>query len=62
MLAIDSFVTIRQGVKVSEGLAGALCKVVGVQGDLRDVRRVDPATGALTGISVRFVVSELVAV
>jgi len=49
-------------VEVSEGLAGALCKVVGVQGNLRDVRRVDAATGSLTGISVRFLVSELVAV
>lgn len=60
MFASGSFVTVRCGVLASEGLAGALCRVVGAQGELRDVRRVDPASGALTGISVRFRVSELV--
>ncbi|MEE3755376.1 hypothetical protein [Mycobacterium intracellulare] len=62
MIAIGSFVKVRDGVTASEGLGGALCRVVGAQGDLRDIRRVDVATGELKGISVRFVSSELVPV
>lgn len=62
MFANGSFVTVRGGVSASEGLEGVLCRVVGAQGELRDVRRVEPGSGALTGISVRFRVSELVAV
>jgi hypothetical protein len=38
---------------------GPLYRVVGVQGVLRDVRRIDGATGALDGIEVRFLAAEL---
>lgn len=38
---------------------GPLYRVVGVQGALRDVRRVESATGALDGIELRFVAAEL---
>lgn len=62
MVAVGSFVKVRDGVPCTEGLGGVVCKVVGAHGDLRDIRRVDVATGELTGISVRFVSSELVAV
>lgn len=40
-------------------LDGPLYRVVGVQGVLRDVCRVEGATGALEGIEVRFVASEV---
>lgn len=42
------------GVTVAEGLDGALWRVVRVEGDLRDVRRVSAATGCLEGVEVRF--------
>lgn len=61
MFAVGSYVKIREGVSGAEGLdlEGQVCQVVGVQGALRDIRRVDPSTGSLTGISVRFLESEL---
>ncbi|WP_308160194.1 hypothetical protein [Mycolicibacterium goodii] len=40
-------------------LDGPLYRVVGVQGVLRDLRRVDGATGTLEGIAVRYVADEL---
>lgn len=59
MFSVGESVKVRDGVTVTEGLAGSVCRVVGVQGDLRDVRRVDPRSGQLVGIEVRFLVSEL---
>lgn len=38
---------------------GPLYRVVGVQGALRDVRRVETATGVLDGIEMRFLAAEL---
>ncbi|MFQ2845651.1 hypothetical protein [Mycobacterium paragordonae] len=40
-------------------LDGPLYRVVGIQGVLRDVRRVEAATGELDGIELRFVAAEL---
>ncbi|MCV7283734.1 hypothetical protein H7J87_00090 [Mycolicibacterium wolinskyi] len=60
MFAAGSYVMVREGVSVAEGLEGVLCRVCGVHDDLRDIRRVDAATGAVIGIEVRFSVSELV--
>ncbi len=40
-------------------LDGPLYRVVGVQGALRDVRRIEAATGELDGIELRFVAAEL---
>lgn len=59
MFAVGENVKVRDGVTVTEGLGGAVCRVVGVQGDLRDVRRIDPVTGKLVGIEVRFLAAEL---
>ncbi|MGJ6127201.1 hypothetical protein QN239_31960 [Mycolicibacterium sp. Y3] len=59
MFGVGSYVKVREGVSGAEGLEGSLCQVVGVQGALRDIRRVDASTEALSGISVRFVASEL---
>lgn len=59
MFAVGENVKIRDGVTVTEGLDGTVCRVVGVQGDLRDVRRIDPGTGNLVGIEVRFLAKEL---
>ena len=61
MFPIGCHVKLRDGVSGVDGLdlEGSLCQVVGVQGGLRDIRRVDTAAGTLSGISVRFVVSEL---
>lgn len=61
MFAAGSYVKVREGVSASENLEGVLCRVSGVHDDQRDIRRVDAATGALTGIEVRFSVAELVA-
>lgn len=58
-LGVGSYVEVDAGVPVTEGLEGSLCRVVGVQGNLRDIRRVNRATGELEGIAVRFVVGEL---
>lgn len=59
MFAVGSYVKVRAGVSATENLEGAVCRVSGAQGELRDVRRVDTATGALVGIEVRFLASEL---
>lgn len=61
MFDVGSYVKVREGVSGADGLGleDSLCQVVGVQGALRDIRRVDASTGALSGISVRFVASEL---
>ena len=40
-------------------LDGPLYRVVGLQGALRDVRRIEAATGELDGIELRFVAAEL---
>ena len=50
---------LRDGVTVPEGLEDSLCRVVRVEGDLRDVRRVNRSTGELEGIEVRFLAAEL---
>lgn len=60
MFAAGSYVMVREGVSAAEGLEGVLCRVCGVHDGFRDIRRVDPATGAVIGIEVRFLVSELV--
>ena len=57
--AAGAYVVLARGVTGAEGLEGALCRVVGVQGELRDVRRVNPSTGALEGVEVRFLACEL---
>lgn len=58
-LGVGSYVVVGVGVVVTEGLDGALCRVVRSEGDLRDVRRVSAVTGQLEGIEVRFLASEL---
>lgn len=58
-LDVGAFVVLAPGVAVAEGLDEALCRVVRVEGDLRDVRRVSASTGQLEGIEVRFLASEL---
>ncbi|RIT26297.1 hypothetical protein D2E76_28230 [Mycobacteroides abscessus] len=59
VIGTGDFVAVAEGVGSAEGLDGALCQVVGQQGDLRDIRRVDEATGRLVGVEVRFLASEL---
>lgn len=56
---VGAHVELRDGVTVPEGLEDSLCRVVRVEGDLRDVRRVNRSTGELEGIEVRFLAAEL---
>lgn len=58
-LDVGAYVVIGKGVEVTEGLDDALCRVVGVDGGLRDIRRVGHSSGELEGIEVRFLASEL---
>ncbi|MGB8404228.1 MAG: hypothetical protein WCE30_09205 [Mycobacterium sp.] len=58
-LDVGAYVVLGAGVAVTEGLDEVLCRVVRVEGDLRDVRRVSAATGEMEGIEVRFLASEL---
>ncbi|RUP26152.1 MAG: hypothetical protein EKK51_31015 [Mycolicibacterium sp.] len=58
-LDVGAYVVLGLGVPVSEGLEDVLCRVVRVQGDLRDIRRVGLSSGELEGIEVRFLASEL---
>lgn len=58
-LDVGAYVVLAARVAVTEGLDDALCRVVRVEGDLRDVRRVSASTGQLEGIEVRFLASEL---
>lgn len=58
-LDVGAYVVLGLGVPVSEGLEDVLCRVVRVQDDLRDIRRVGLSSGELEGIEVRFLASEL---
>lgn len=58
-LGEGSYVEINEGVSECEGFEDALCWVVRAEGQLRDVRKVNERTGALEGLEVRFVASEL---
>lgn len=58
-LDVGTYVELAAGVTVTEGLEDALCRVVGADGTLRDVRRVDQRTGLPEGIEVRFLAAEL---
>lgn len=58
-LDVGAYVVIGAGVSVTEGLEDTLCRVVRVEGDLRDIRRVGVATGELEGLEVRFLAAEL---
>lgn len=58
-LDVGAYVVLRDGVEVTEGLEDDLCRVVRVQGDLRDIRRVGQTSGELEGIEARFLASEL---
>lgn len=58
-LGVGAYVEVRAGVTATEGLEDVLCRVVRVQGGLRDVRQVSQSTGQLEGIEVRFLAVEL---
>ncbi|MCT7373280.1 hypothetical protein [Mycolicibacterium llatzerense] len=58
-LDVGAYVELRRGIRVTEGLEDVLCRVVRAEGELRDIRRVSQDTGALEGIEVRFLATEL---
>ena len=58
-LDVGAYVVLARGVTVTEGLEDVLCRVVRVEGELRDIRRVGQSSGELEGIEVRFLASEL---
>lgn len=58
-LGVGAYVVLSKGVQVAEGLEDVLCRVVGVDGQLRDIRRVGQTSGEPEGIAVRFLASEL---
>ena len=58
-LDVGAYVVLAAGVTVTEGLAEALCRVVRVEGELRDIRRVGLVSGEPEGAEVRLLASEL---
>ncbi|MEE3755382.1 hypothetical protein [Mycobacterium intracellulare] len=58
-LEAGAYVLLAAGVTVTEGLEDVLCRVVRVEGELRDIRRVSQVSGEPEGLEARFLAAEL---